>query len=477
MRFKKIALIIPAQEYYYPEYPHGGMGYLSEWLTNNGIDNYTFDMRLGYSIEETVKKIKNFNPDLVAITLTTYSRDVGYKVVGRMKKEGYTVFVGGPHVSLIKKETLNECSADFGVILEGEYPLIELCQGKESSEIKNLIYRNGKNIIMNEPRPFIFDLDVFPFPKHEKCEFDKYKNTSICLVTSRGCPYHCTFCSVKVSAGMPFRKRSPNHILEEIKYWHDRGHKYFHIIDDNFTLHKNRVIEISNKIRDSGIKVTLACDGVRADMVDREVLMAMKEAGFRYVSFGVEGGNNKVLSIMKKGETIEQIEESIKISCELGFDVYLFFLIGSIGETMKDVEDSIKLTLKYPIAGCNFYNVVPYPGTELYDYVKKNNLFIIQPKDYIGEVPYYGDDPIFETPEFTAEERKLALKKTRKVREIIRRRALKRRLSRLGIFGKISYLFLRYDFIKEEIVKKKLVKIAPLRNIISKKTEEIFVGG
>ncbi|MEK6935105.1 MAG: radical SAM protein [Nanoarchaeota archaeon] len=475
MRFNKVMFIIPAQQFYYPDFPHAGIGYLSEFLIKHGIDNSTIDMRLGYTLEQALKKIKKFNPDLVAVSLTTYNRDIGYKVVDTLKEKGFTVFAGGPHVSTLKTQVLRECKADFGVKLEGEFPLLELCKGKDLREIQNLIFRDGNNIIENENRPFIHNLDELPFPKYEKCEFDKYKNSSISLVTSRGCPYQCTFCSVKLASGMPFRSRTSDNVLEEMKYWNNKGFKYFHIIDDNFTLNKKRVIAISDKIIESGLKVTIACDGVRADMVDQEVLTKMKQAGFKYVSFGVEGGNNKVLQAVKKGESIEQIDDAIKLSTELGFDVFLFFQVGNQSETFEDVQDSINLALKYPICGANFYNTVPYPGTELYDYVKEKGLFIIPPEEYIKEIPYFGDEPVFATPEFSAEERKKALKLARIASRKIKRKALKRRLSKLGTFGDLAYLALRYEFVKDVVLNKVLMKSEITRKFVGSQTAKIFV--
>ena len=142
---------------------------------------------------------------------------------------------------------------------------------------------------------------------------------------------------------------------------------------------------------------------------------------------------------------------------------------------MKDVEDSINLALKYPIAGANFYNLVPFPGTELYNYVEKNNYFIIPPERYLKEVPYYGNSPVFETPEFPKKERIRMLKRTKKIRKMIRDRVLKKRLSKFGLIGKMAYFILRYDFVKDVLVGKILVRIPVIRNLVKKKTEEAFI--
>jgi len=338
-----------------------------------------------------------------------------------------------------------------------------------------LIYRDENNIIENPDRPWLTNLDKIHWPKHEKAQLKGYKGGGISIVTSRGCPYQCIYCSAKLVAGQCFRARSPKNILEELKYWIKKGQKYFHIVDDNFTLNKERVIQLCDLIPKNKIKATFACDGVRADRVDYETLEKMKQAGFKYLSFGVEGGNNKILKTIKKGETIEQIDKAIKDSIKLGFEVYLFFLVGSPTETVKDVEDSIKLALKYLISGANFYNLVPFPGTELYDYVEKNNLFIIQPKQYLKDAPYYSNIPVFETPEFPKNERIRMLKRTKKIRQQIRRKVLKRRLNKLGFIGKLSHPLLKYDFIKDTIIGKFLVKIPIIRNIVKKKTEQAFV--
>jgi len=474
MRFKKVLFVIPKLEHSYPESPHNGIGYLSEYLTENNVDNDIIDMRLGYSITDVLKKIKIYSPDLIGVTTTTYNRDICYDVINKLKRNGCTVVMGGPHVSTIRKDVLKECNADYAIKLEGEHALLELCRGNDLPSIKNLIYGQNGEIIENEDRPFLIDLDQLPFPKHAKAELDKYKKSSTSIITSRGCPYQCIYCASKLVMGRLFRKRSPKNVLEEIKYWYERGVRYIHILDDNFTLDKNRTMEICALIKKENIIATFACDGVRADKIDTELLTTLNDCGVEYLSFGVEGGNNKVLRAIKKGETIEQIEQAIKQSCDMGFKVYLFFIVGSPGETPADVEDSIKLVQKYPIVGANFYNLIPFPGTELYDYVQKNNYFAVQPSEYLKFVPYYGNTPVFATPEFSYEDRKKALAKTRAIGQQIRNKVLKRRLTRFGLLGRVGYLFLRYNFVKEKLVDKLVSRSTFFRKFVSKKTSEVF---
>lgn len=157
------------------------------------------------------------------------------------------------------------------------------------------------------------------------------------ILSSRGCPFSCIFCPVSLAIGKRLRVRSAGNVVDEVDYWFKikKGYRRFSILDDNFTFYKERTIAICDEIKKRGLKnIILRCgNGIRADKVDREVLEKMKEAGFTYVSYGVESGSERVLKILKKGETIEQIENAIKTSTELGFDVTLFFVIGAPYET------------------------------------------------------------------------------------------------------------------------------------------------
>ena len=472
---KKILFVVPKQSEEYPQYPHTGIGYLSEYLASKGIDSNIVDMRLGYSEEQLADFAAKYKPDFVGVTMVTAGRNSGYRIISFLKSKGYTIVLGGPHVSMLGKKVLEETPVDFAVKCEGEEAIFELLKGKKPETIKNLIFRKNSQIIENPVRPFIKKLDKIPWPKHEKAEISKYRGGGVSIVTSRGCPYSCIYCSAHLGMGRGYRARSPESVIKELKFWALRGKRYFHIVDDNFTLDKARVMKICSLIIKNNIKATFACDGVRADRVDFEVLKKMKEAGVKYLSFGVEGGNNKVLAAIKKGETIEQIEKAIRDSVKLGFEVYLYFLIGSPTETPKDVEDSINLALKYPIAGANFYNLVPFPGTELMSYVQKSGHFIIKPEQYLKDVPYYGDNPVFETKEFTRVQRIRALRRANRIRTLIRRKVLKKRLYKLGISGRLAYPFLKYEFIKDVIVNRFMVKVPILRGIIRKKTEDAFI--
>ena len=238
--------------------------------------------------------------------------------------------------------------------------------------------------------------------------------------------------------GRRFRARSAENVLQELKYWYEKGYREFDFNDDVFSMHKERVYQICDLIEEHGLRhLTLHCtNGLRADLVDRELLKRMREVGFYQVNFGVEVGNNRMLKIIKKGETIEQIEEAIKIACDLDFNVGICFTVGEPEETEADVRDSFNFALKYPVTWANFYNIVPYPRTELYDWIKGNNYFV---GDCLERLKYDGvfDEPFFETPELPLERRKEILKEGAKIGDELRRRTLLRSVRKLGPFGRL----------------------------------------
>ncbi len=421
--YERVLLVVPPVSGVYSEWPgtpHVGIGYLSEFLSLNGIENDVVDMGLGYSLRDLKKKIRVFNPDLIGVTAVTHHHDVTYNIIDGIQSPEYDIVVGGPHVSTIYKKVLADCKADFAVKSEGEHTLLELCKGHSLSDIKGLLYRNGDEIIENENRPFIENLDEIPFPRYKMFELDLYMVKQISILSSRGCPYGCIYCPIKATIGRKYRARSAENVVDEMKYWYERGYRDFSIVDDNFTFYKDRVYEICDLMEKEGLKdVYLSCgNGIRADRVDWDILKRMREVGFGYIAFGVESASDRVLKRIKKGEDVDTIERSIKNACELGFEVGLFFMIGNPGETLEDVKKSFRLASKYPVKFVFFYDVVPFPGTELYEWVTKNNYLCGDLDDlyeHMNRATKHDIEPFFETPELPYKERKEALINSREI--------------------------------------------------------------
>lgn len=380
-----------------------------------GIEYDVLDMSLGYSYQKLKGKINSFRPDLIGASLYTFQYERAYHFFDNIKRDFPEIktVAGGPHASILKEKILTEAlSLDFAVIGEGEETLFDLCQGKPLETIPGLAFRDKGQAVYNGPRPFIKELDQLPFPTYDKFELDKYLEKRIPLISSRGCPHCCIFCSVPKICGQQVRFRTPDNVFKEIKYWVERGTYTFPIMDDNFVLRKARVYQICDLVLlNIHRTVNFFCpNGVRADCIDKPLLEKMKQAGFTELAFGVEVGNNRMLKLIKKHETIEQIDQAVRDSVELGYHITLFFIIGFPEETFADFMDCVKLALKYPIFTAKFFNLVPYPGTELYNYVKKNNLFLIPPEEYFNKATHFLNVPVFTTREMSTEKRMLAFK-------------------------------------------------------------------
>jgi len=431
--FKRVLLCVPpiTGRFGWPACPHTGVGYLSASLSAAGIEHQVFDMRLGNTFKRLRQVIAAFEPDLVGLTMTTHGHKNYYEIANRLKEGKYKVVLGGPHVSLFRNKVLEGCRADFAVKNEGERTFVDLCSGKELSSIEGLIYRDGGQIIENPDRPFIQDLDSLPFPTYDKFPLNEYLTDEISIISSRGCPYSCTFCAAYTSLGKKFRMRSAENVLDELSFWYKRGCKRFNFNDDNFTLDRDRAYKICDLIDKHGYKdLYLLCgQGVRADRVDRDLLVRMKSVGFQYLAFGVESGNERVLASVKKGEKLETIERAIKDCCDLGYEVVLFFMIGHPEETPRDVADTFSLALKYPVRQATFYNILPMPNTNLYKEVQEKGSFLMDSDFYLNRMQPFDKRPIFETPNFSAAEKRRALKDGDRIRRKIELANFKRSLA------------------------------------------------
>lgn len=428
MRYERVFLIQP--DYpgsYYSDYlilPMG-LGYVAEALRQAKIQYLVMDMGFGYKQSFLFKGISNFEPHIIGVSMMSSKYKYHYKLIKALKEAfpGIPIVVGGSHVATFKKRVLFECSGiDYGLVGEGEEAIVELCKSRDLTQVKGLLYRSNSDVLYTGDRERRLDLDIIPFPTYEGFEVEKYDNVGMHLFSSRGCPYGCIYCPIKSVIGNQWVSRSSGNVVDEIEYWYNRGYRIFDFRDDAFNIDRKRVFEICDEIERRNMAIELnASYGLRADRADRDLLNKMREAGFKRIAFGVEAGNNKILSNIKKGETVEEIEMAIKNACELNYEVVLFFIIGSPGETEKDIEDSFCLLNKYPVTEAFFYNLTPFPDTELYDWVEKNGYFALPPSEYLNGNMHWSNTPAFFTPELSVKQRKLIYKRGLKISNKLRR--------------------------------------------------------
>ncbi|MBN1585856.1 MAG: B12-binding domain-containing radical SAM protein [Candidatus Omnitrophica bacterium] len=444
MRFKRVALVNPP---YSPKiFPIPvilpGLGYLAQSLRQAGAEVKVLDANLGKDHPKIVNELAEFDPDMVGISMISYRfRSHGALISSiRERLPEVTLAAGGPHVSSVREEALKQFpELDYAFFLDGEQSLAQLAEGKPEKEIPGLIYRNGSESgVSSNPAQLPKDLDSIPWPRYDDFELDRY-GYGMSIVTSRGCPYSCIYCSCNV-IGKTYRGRSPESVRDEVDYWYRRGYREFGLQEDNPTFDKGRMHAICDELIRADFKdaVFQAGNGVRADRVDKELLEHMYRAGFRRLAFGIESASDKVLKAMRKGTTLKIEDEAVRMACEAGFFVSLFFLIGTPKETLEDVEMSCKFALKYPVKDVSFYNLVPMPSTELWSYIDKNDLWVRKPEEYLNSplFPMHSTHPVFVTPELGIEDRRKALKRGWQIRAEVTRRAVAGQLQRFGILGR-----------------------------------------
>ena len=198
-------------------------------------------------------------------------------------------------------------------------------------------------------------------------------------------------------------------MVNEIEYWYDQGWRKFEFHDDNFSSDIDRAKKICDLIvrKDLGIEWGLP-NGVRVDRLDEKLLEEMKASGCSRVGFGIESANNDVLKKIKKGVRIEQVDEAIKMAKKLGMDIGGSFIVGHPTENYHHFMESLDFARRQPFDQINFYNLVPYPGTELLKWVKENGTLLYPEKVYLNEISYWEAKPIFETVNFSVKERRKA---------------------------------------------------------------------
>lgn len=332
---------------------------------------------LGGDFEKRLEKIEPkyvlFN--VISSTLTNDMR------VGEVAKKNNAIAIAvGSHISALPEESLkNFQTVDFIIIGEAEETLKELVDtiegGGDLSTVKGIGWRRNGEIVINEKRPLIENLDFLPIPLHELLPIDKYNLPFIgshytFVMSDRGCPYGCIFCRSPIAWNRKFRSRSAKSIIQELKRLEELNIRNFAFHSDVFTLNKERCIELCKTMIGEKLNLRWICNS-RADVVDEELLSWMKKAGCYMVAYGFESGSQKVLDLVHKGITVEQIKKSAFWTHRAGIKVWGYFIIGLPGETWQTVKETIALAKELPLTLANFAVAAPYPGTDFYNLVKE----------------------------------------------------------------------------------------------------------
>jgi anaerobic magnesium-protoporphyrin IX monomethyl ester cyclase len=338
--------------------------------------------------------LRNFKPNYIGLSATTLEYDYAKKISKKAKElfPNCKIILGGPHASAKKTEVLNDCKTiDYVCIGEGDnsFPnLINAIENNDNLEIVNgIAYRNlinNSKIIETKAVELISDLDSLPYPAWDLIqikEYGKYHNWNgtlrkknyMSIVTSRGCPYGCIYCHSLL--GKKFRFRSPLNVFDEIKYLYEKYDiREFHFIDQVFNLDSNRCKELCRLIIKWNKKIKISFpDGLRADIVDKELLVLLKKAGTYKIHYALETANARMQEFLGKRMNINKFNQTLKWTYDLGIVTIGNFMIGSPTETKDEILETINFAANSKIDYVRFFFVTPLPGTKLYELSPETN--------------------------------------------------------------------------------------------------------
>jgi anaerobic magnesium-protoporphyrin IX monomethyl ester cyclase len=367
--------------------PPLGICYIASVLERNGYTVKIIDAEVQQlSPEETIAKIFEVTPKIVGITstITSFHKSINLGREIRKKTSDLPLIIGGPYISAMKIQGM-DVSFNYGVYGEGEFTVLELLdhltnkRATSVTDIKGLIYQEDHKFKITPPREYIEDLDVLPNPaRHLIPPLNLYRPNSQCykklpattLITSRGCPYHCIFCDHSVF-GHKYRAHSAKYVVNEIQTLVDKFDiREIWIVDDTFTINKQRVMEICDLIIQRGIKVSWSCLG-RVNTVTPELLNKMKSAGCWMIAYGIESGNQEVMNTLDKGITIESVTQAIQWTNEAKILSKGYFMIGHPTDTISTIDQTIKFAVKLDLDYALFTITSPLPNTKLFEICSK----------------------------------------------------------------------------------------------------------
>jgi radical SAM superfamily enzyme YgiQ (UPF0313 family) len=414
--------------------PHLGVAYLAAVSERRGDEVRVFDM----DVEDVSLRdfVREYQPDLVGITSNTPQVKQGWFAAREIKSVlDVTIVQGGPHVSALPEESASRPEIDVVARGEGEETWINLCEVVEQAKqrdpnfksadlldpanklldgVLGITYQTSDGKIRHtHERPAIADLDALPFPAYKYFKMDRYTSLqpamdaiemgkSFSIMTSRGCPYRCTFCSQSVMAEK-WRARSPESVVKEWAHLvHDLGAQEIGILDDSANINRKRLHDLSELlIKEKLNRVPwILINGIRANLADEDLLRHMKEAGLKRLAFGVETGDEDILESIDKRVTHDQIRQAFKNAKKVGLETVGFFIIGLPGDTEETMEKTIKFACELDPLVANFSMMTPYPGTKVWEQVHRNGgqMLVKDWQDYV----FFEGKARFEMGETTA---------------------------------------------------------------------------
>jgi len=405
VRVAVIAAPYPLEEFPSPPL---GISYVAAAFEAAGCEVRIFDYIIScYSREKLATQLAEFQPDAVgagSVTMNFYDAQRILRDVKDINPEVMTM-MGGPHVSFTVEETLNTYP-EIDVIFVGEADdtIIEFARSflrkDQWKSIKGIAYRDGDSIVNNGRRDFIMDVDRIPFPARRLLPISRYRafGFPVSMITGRGCPHGCIFCLGRKMVGAKVRRRSSQFVLDEIEQIISMGFERINIADDLFASDTQRVKDICNGIRERNLKFAWSAFA-RVDTVNQEMFDVMAAAGCDSISFGMESGDPEMLKRVRKGITLSQAAEAVRICKNSGMMPHASFMVGLPGETKETLRQTDEFARSLDIL-FGYHYLAPFPGTTLCEKVGNYDLEILT-RDWSK---YDANDAIVRTENLTPQD-------------------------------------------------------------------------
>jgi len=407
--------------------PSLGLAYLATAAENRGdrVRIYDGDVEeKSQDVTALTAVVRDFAPEVVGITANTTQITAAWRDAELVKSlSSALVILGGPHPTSLPEESAAKPFVDVVVRGEGENTWLELLSILEAedwtlgslSQVAGITYQaEGGEVISTPDRPSIpvEELNAMPMPAWHLFRLDRYTNLqptvdqvdgpSLPILTSRGCPYRCTYCSQ--IGPRRWRARSVDSVVTEWRWLvRDLGAAEIGVLDDSFNIDRQRVLEICQRLVDEGLNQVpwIMINGIRANLADEEVLGAMKRAGCIRAAFGVESGNQQILdSVVDKHLTLDQVRLAFKAARAVGMETIGFFIVGLPGETEETMDDTIRFACELDPVVANFSIATPFPGTQMYETVKAQGHLLAETWD---DFVFFEGKARFEMPGLPAE--------------------------------------------------------------------------
>jgi anaerobic magnesium-protoporphyrin IX monomethyl ester cyclase len=430
----KILLVSPKSSVWNSrKHIHMGLGYLAGALLAAGYEDVTlFDAEVE---DETVAEhLARLRYDLVGISSPTPLIYEAWEAAALSREQGAVSVLGGPHPTIMPDESIERPEVDLVVRGEAEDTLVEIVRELEKSvsdglhseagwrladldlpAIAGLSWKDASGHIVHNPnRPRRKDIENLPWPAYHLFKIERYTNLqpltdgldpharAYTLVTSRGCPHQCIYCSKPIT-GHTWRGRPPEDVVAEWRYLvQDMAATEIGITDDVWNLKLDRAKEICRLLIDQGLNRVpwVTIHGMRADYTDAELFQLMKRAGCKRVGFGVESGNQAVLDAIKKRQSLDDVRRAFRQAKAAGLQTMGFFIFGLPADTEESMEDTIRFALELDPDLANFMLAAPYPGTELWEIARRDGrLFSLDWRDYA----IHDEKAHYELPTLPAE--------------------------------------------------------------------------